>query len=256
MEFAVGKRKLASAFDATLEALSDFFYPPSCPFCDSHSIRERDAQSNQFCQPCSAGILEQTLEYCHRCGLRVGPYANVNDGCSNCRKSRLAFDGVIRLGEYDGLLRKACIRAKGSGRGPLAATLAELLWQEQSGRFDDTPIDVVIPVPQHWIRRITSTHNAPDAFGCVLANNLKAEFSTRILAKSRWTTDQSNLTGLERRQNLDGAFTVHRKSKIAGRNVLLVDDIMTTGTTAKEAAKTLKRAGAKRVIVAVTAVVS
>ena len=90
----------------------------------------------------------------------------------------------------------------------------------------------------------------------VLAGCLKADFSPRILAKSRWTPDQSSLTGIERRKNLAEAYTVKQPDRVAGRRVLLVDDIMTTGTTAQEVAKTLKKVGAKTLIVATAAVVS
>ncbi|MCH7988719.1 MAG: ComF family protein, partial [Planctomycetes bacterium] len=112
---------------------------------------------------------------------------------------------------------------------------------------------LVVPIPQYWTRRFQRSHNPAETQGRVLAHRLQVEFHTHILTKVRMTPVQSSLTASQRRTNLRGAFRVRRASELKGRSVLLVDDVFTTGTTANEASKVLRTAGAERVVVAVSA---
>src|SRR5262249_7787698 len=114
-------------------------------------------------------------------------------------------------------------------------------------------IDVVIPVPQHWARRMYRPHHAAETLGAAWAGRLQVPLATHILRKCRWTRPQARLTPTERRVNLRGAFQAAPAAGLSVAAVLLADDVMTTGSTAHEAAKTLVQAGAARVVVAVVA---
>src|SRR5207244_549737 len=97
-----------------------------------------------FCETCRRGLLATRGLACVRCGATIGPYLDPNVPCSFCRDERFAFERVIRLGVYDDVLRTACLRAKTSAAEPLAAGLADLLWECESEALRNARIDVVV----------------------------------------------------------------------------------------------------------------
>ena len=232
------------------EAALNFVYPPACLFCG----REIQLRSPHFCEHCLVKFKPLIRDECPRCGAPVGPYANLTNGCGQCRRESFAFDRLIRLGIYEGELRLACLRAKAEGGGSLARGLADLLVEQKHSIFEEFRMDLVVPVPEHWTRRFLHAHYAAEEFSRQLARRLKVSWNRSVLLKSRRTPKQATSPTPLRRQQQQGTFSVSRIEKVRGRRVLLVDDILTTGSTASAAARTLKQAGAKQVFVAVIAV--
>ena len=142
---------------------------------------------------------------------------------------------------------------KCTGGHALAAALARLLWERQQKTFEQDGIDLLVAVPRHWTRRLTRDHDTPQTLGEVLARRLKVRFGRHILAKVRRTPAQAGLPPSKRRVGPKRAFQVRSSSRISSGTLLLVDDILTTGSTVNEASKALRRAGARRVVVAVLA---
>lgn len=234
-----------------------FVYPPVCPLCQAESADAVAEESGPcLCSTCRDAIASDTGNACRQCGSPIGPYLDPNNRCTNCRGKRLSFHSVIRLGLYKEQLRHACIRAKGIGAQPLAAALTTLLWTRQGEAVRHAGANLVIPVPQHWMHRVVKPHNPPETLARELARRLQADYSAHILVKIRRTPDQSSLPAQKRRANLHMAFRARPTPLLSGRTVLLVDDILTTGTTANEASRALRRGGARNVVVAVLAVVS
>ncbi len=234
-----------------------FVFPPACPLCQAdvdHS--EVQPVSARLCGKCLSEVSKPRGNRCRRCGLPVGPYVRSDEGCPKCRSHKFRFQQVIRFGLYDDALRQACIRAKATTQFPLAAALANLLWLSEQLDLQAANVDVIAPVPCHWTRRVMRPHHAAETISRVLAKRLKKPLHRSLLCKKRLTTDQSDLPAAQRRLNLKDAFAVpwHSRSP-TGKTVLLVDDILTTGTTANECTRTLLNAGAKQVIVAVISVV-
>jgi predicted amidophosphoribosyltransferase len=226
-----------------------------CRFCTGE-LPERNASAASiapFCDTCRAELLATRGPACIRCGASIGPYLDPNLPCSFCRNDKFAFERVYRLGVYDTALQTACQRAKTPMSEPLAAGLAELLWECERGGLEQSGIDVIVPVPHHWLKRFYSPHNAAETLGSVWAARLKVPQATHILRKCRWTRPQARLMPSERRENLRNAFQAASAKGLAGAAVLLADDVMTTGTTAHEIANVLLQAGAARVVVAVIA---
>jgi ComF family protein len=233
---------------------ADFVYPPACRLCSGdlpESLRE--SHESPFCDVCRKDLLMTRGPACLRCGAAIGPYLDPRVPCSMCRNERYAFDRVIRLGVYDEALRTACLRCKDRHAEPLAAGLADLLWECEAEALEEAKIDVVIPVPQHWFKRFYHPHHAAETLAGVWAARLQVPLATHILKKSRWTRPQARLTPTDRRTNLRNAFGAEPAAGLSGAAVLLADDVMTTGSTAHETSKVLIQAGAARVIVAVIA---
>jgi ComF family protein len=233
----------------------DFLYPPYCPLCGGDVFEHRADHRFRpsFCDDCRAGLISDYEDSCQRCASPVGPYLDTSGGCINCRGYRFAFEKVVKLGVYDGLLKRACQHAKNPSSQPLAAALGELLWEWAGEELHQAGVDLVVPIPHYWTRRFQRSHNPAETLGRVLVHLLQVEFHPHILSKVRMTPAQSSLTAPQRRANLRGVFRVRRASELKGRSVLLVDHVFTTGTTANEASKALRTAGAERVVVAVSA---
>jgi len=131
--------------------------------------------------------------------------------------------------------------------------LGRLLADQIQQRPDRAEFDVVLPVPMHWLRRLARGVNGPHLLAEVLAARLHLPLESRLLRCQRATRKQGTLMPTERRRNVRRAYRATPGRKLAGARVLLVDDVMTTGATANEIARVLRRAGAASVSLAVLA---
>jgi predicted amidophosphoribosyltransferase len=232
----------------------DLVYPPICVACGRElpELADALAGSQRFCDRCYAQLRCRIERACLSCGAPVGPHLQ-GWKCRHCRKDNFAFERVVALGVYEPPLSAACQQAKEAYGGPLTAGLSELLCEAHEAAFEAAELDLIVPVPHHWWERLTQPHLPPVTMAGVLSRQLSIPVGTHILAKRRRTPAQASLSPAQRRRNLQGAFSVLNGQPLEGRHVLLTDDILTTGATADQAARVLRQAGARRVLVAVLA---
>jgi ComF family protein len=128
---------------------------------------------------------------------------------------------------------------------PLAAPLGKMILSvlPRESRFD-----MVVPMPLHWVRQWKRGFNQSDLLARVVSKRIGSPVM-RVIRRRRATPPQAGLSNAQRRTNVAGAFIVRKRAVIKGRNILLIDDVLTTGATLSACASVLKRAGAGRVTV-------
>ncbi len=167
--------------------------------------------------------------------------------CAACRSGLRGFDRAASFGLYEGSLRKLIHLYKYSGMKPLARTLAGCM---ERALPIDAGFDAVVPVPLHWRKQWDRGFNQSE----LLARHIAQRRGIPVLnalRRKRATAVQAGLAIAGRRRNVAGAFLLRSGAKadpkLAGRKILLIDDVMTTGATASACASVLKRGGAKSV---------
>jgi len=227
-------------------------FPNSCSICDVPEA-ERDEFRHGLCNECRRSVANDPFHACPRCALTIGPHADTEGGCAKCRDESLGFDSAIRLGPYDGRLRSAVLRMKSGGGEALAEMMGRVFWETACSRLRTVGFDAVVPVPLHWRRRWVRGYDQAAAVARELAFGLGTTFGPRYLRRVRHTPQQVQPSATARRENVRGAFLVGRRTSLAGKRILLVDDVMTTGSTLSEAARMLRDGGAKSISVAILA---
>jgi ComF family protein len=231
-----------------LHGLLHLLYPGACHVCDV----PLPPGAGPFCDPCRKALTVDPWPQCPRCAGNVGPFAAVTLNCPHCRSDSFPFDRVIRLGPYDGRLREVILRMKHSTGEALAELVGELWASCAEARLREMGAQLVVPIPLHWRRRWRRGYNQSAALARALAAQLGLPCRPSCLRRVRHTPQQASQSVAARRENVRGAFQA--RGRLAdGPTVLLVDDVLTTGSTAAEAARALRDAGAKRVVVAVLA---
>jgi ComF family protein len=198
-----------------------------------------------LCQECFLRLEFIKTPYCSCCG-RVFPGSGENHLCGDCLQPSWAFDKARSLFAYEEVVAGLIHKLKYSGNMNGLATFRWLIEQSTVVHDLDTP-DLIIPVPLHGQRLRKRGFNQ----ALVLVRNLlpqeKDKIKYNILERSRNTPSQAGLSGVERRRNLKNAFVVTRPELVAGKKILIFDDVLTTGSTVNECAQVLKLAGCKRV---------
>jgi len=239
---------IGSGFRAEVKDCFDLFFPPRCLLCHAPQGASPDAS---FCPRCLSGCLPVTSPCCPRCAL---PFATIGGGdhvCGECLLKPPDFAWTVAAGLYEEALRHAIHRFKFDGSIALDRPLARLLeaaWQRTAPAWIP---DLIVPVPLHPHRLKQRTYNQSLLIARELGRHHQLPVDPHLLIRLLPTVAQAGLTARERHRNLRGAFALTRP--LAGEKVLLIDDVMTTGTTARICASTLCNGGAGEVALAVLA---
>ena len=179
--------------------------------------------------------------------------------CGLCQRAHPPFERAVAYGGYEGGLRDLIHLLKYQQVRPAAAVLGRMLGETLANLEPTLPggTMAVVPVPLHARKLAQRGFNQSERIARAalkhVAQPSRYELLTGVLERIRETRSQIGLTRHQRRENLRGAFAVKTVGAIADREVLLVDDVFTTGTTVSECARVLQRAGANRVWVATLA---
>jgi len=241
------------------ESLFSVLAPSDCRLCGEPLL---NISRLPVCPECLTQLAPLRGKLCSICGERVlSVYALPDDDglrrCPVCRRIERPFVRSVAYGSYEEGLRELVHLLKYNGVRPAARVLGRML-AEAIVRFESDLPDslLVIPVPLYKGKRRQRGFNQAELIAAAALKNLAPErYQLRpdLLQRTRETHSQIGLTSHQRRENLRGAFAVPRAADVNGRDVLLVDDVYTTGTTMTECARVLRRAGAASVSVATVA---
>lgn len=246
----------------------DLVFPRSCALCRSPEVDDRMAI---LCSDCCESM-PPISQGCWKCGapsatanamfnkIEHGPFdesvrsvagkkRSSKKTCKFCEHQAWDLNRVFAYTIYASEAARATRFCKDSTHEALAKALGGVLCDWLAARDDFLTIcyDYVIPIPQHWFRRLTHRYHPANVFAEQIEGRMDIPVYLGGLRRSRWTSKQGLKTISERRDNIRGAFEVMDPKRVQYRSFLLVDDVMTSGATLADAARALREAGARKV---------
>ncbi len=217
-----------------IENIINVVYPPKCIFCQK--LLDHDV----------------ALHICPACYAKLPIIGKVVHKTSPDEDENYC-DGVISIFEYTGMVKESLIRFKFYNKPSYYRTYAKLLADKIGKISDANKYNMVLSVPLHKHKEFSRGYNQAYLISKALSRILRLPERSHLLKRDRYTEAQSLLDKQKRNQNVRGAFTVTKPTKVRGCTILLVDDILTTGSTLEECSRVLKQAGAERVFAVVVA---
>lgn len=224
--------------NAILKSALDIIIPHMCQICGG-------VADDYVCTDCKQGINFIMGSICTKCGMPFVSKESSNHLCSECIKKKQPFKIARSIAEYNGVLLDAIHKLKYNAKTSLAKPLGLLM-------AEGLPLDnydIIVPVPLHKKRLKERGFNQSLLLAKEISKKRKIPIDYLNLKRIRWTEPQINLKGEERLKNVRGSFAVENARVFKNKNILLIDDVYTTGATVKECSKVLKKTGAKGVFV-------
>lgn len=232
-----------------LRGLADLVYPKTCVACKNNTIHK--ATVDEFiCAECRDKIKRNTPPFCHYCGRTLRKGGLTKHVCPQCVRKKFHFDRAYSPCAYEGTIKELIHEFKYNGKDYLGIPLGKLM--ADFIKEYDVPInymDFIVPVPLHKTRLREREFNQSQVLSEHIAREFNKDVLNNALIRHRPTKTQTELDIEKRWNNVANSFSVKENSGIQNKNILLIDDVMTTAATSSEAALTLKKAGANIVFV-------
>ncbi|MDR3187296.1 MAG: ComF family protein [Holosporaceae bacterium] len=236
---------MSSFINGTLEIVKNICFPITCCNCGNF------VDSEGLCSDCWKHIKWISDPKCKICGT---PFEIDLDAiCPNCLRKRPHFDKAIAAFKYDDFSRSMILKFKHWDTTYIAEKLGH--WMYGACAKDMADADIIVPVPIHFLKRLKRQYNQSELLGMELQKLSGIPYEPRILKKIKRTDPQEGLSRERRLRNVRGSFGVDENyvPLVDGKSVILVDDVLTTGSTANECSRVLKKHNAAKVIVVTVA---
>jgi ComF family protein len=227
-----------------LTGIADLFFPPRCVTCGA-LLEEHGPLP--FCPPCTAGIRFIRSPLCPRCGTPYPVTEGEDHLCGECLATARPYAIARAVGRYEGTLLTAIHLFKYRGKIGIGKVLGRIMADFAGSQWDMKVFSTIMPVPLHRKRLRERGFNQAVILAREIAKRFSLPLDFMTLRRQVFTAPQVGLGREDRSANVRGAFTVQRPEKVAGRRILLVDDVATTGSTLTECALALMQAEAEAV---------
>jgi len=234
--------------NALLKSSILFLYPAQCRYCEENLD---PSDGHYICGSCWQEVEFIKRPYCEMCGHPLDPLAALPEkvfSCGKCSEMKeeigsLSFRKARSVAVYDSVVGEAFRLMKYDGKTVMAKPLADLMIEAMRLFFGMEDYDCIVPVPLHKRRKRERGYNQVELIGRRLSRATGIPMETHALIKTANTPPQVGLSYQERLRNVRGHFDVPDPSGLAGKKILLIDDVFTTGTTVNESARVLLRKG-------------
>lgn len=216
-------------------SLLEYFFPPRCAFCNT--------------------LLKvgTPIYICEECAEEIGYYNNCINSLNLPRNIEIYCDGMVCVGRYSDSLKNSLKRFKFSSKLSYYRAFGKLLALKVQNTLQLNQIDMIIPVPLHRSKQKQRGYNQSELIAEYAAKMLRIPLAANILIKVSESKSQSALGRSERLSNVEGLFKVVNAEGVYKKNILIVDDIVTTGSTINQCSKALRQAGANSIFAGVIA---
>ncbi len=225
-----------------LRGLVSLFYPENCELCG-----EAIARDEYLCANCAGKAPRIVPPFCAVCSEPFSGAIDQEFTCANCAHRALDFDAAVSAYRSRGIVRVVILRFKYGRdlhlRHPISRWLVEAM---DDSRLRNRGFDDIVPVPLHPARMRERGFNQAELLARILSAAINVPLRD-ALQRIRYTTTQTAFDRQERMENLRGAFRLRRNFTVRDSRVLLVDDVLTTGSTLSECARVLRHAGAQSI---------
>lgn len=227
-----------------LNDVSDVIFPPQCVAC-AEIIKQ--SSEGLFCPSCLSQISFITGSLCPICGLPFLDSPAGNHVCGDCILSPPYYAKARAVAGFESIIMDAIHKFKYGRNISIGSALGSFMAGFSFPDFDFSEYSLLIPVPLHIKRLRERGFNQSLLLAKEMGKKYKLPVNFSLLKRCNFTLTQTGLNRAEREKNIKGAFAVTDKNRLAGENIILIDDVYTTGATINECAKVLMKAGAQKV---------
>jgi competence protein ComFC len=229
--FRIGK-PVFSFLESGIRNVIDFVYPPLCLLCE-----DRSEDGYWLCPACCNRIQKSSHVIFQQ---RPEDFVYLSE--------ELFFDGVFTCWEFNSDLEQLVHQMKYSQMKNLARHFGKTAGKVLTSHLNSEVFQLMLPIPLHKVRQRERGYNQSERVCEGLYESLAIPIQKDILVRKRYTRTQTDLSAEERQDNMRDVFRVRRPERIKSKSVLIVDDVVTTGSTMNSCAKVLKEAGARTVV--------
>lgn len=226
-----------------LGAIINLLYPAICRVCS----KKLDEFDRNICAGCAGKLKERLPPFCLKCGRQLKGDAELKAVCADCKKDTLYFDRAWSVCHYEGALKDLIHDFKYKKITSLSKDFTGLIISFMKKYGVGKESQLILSVPMHPDKLFNREINHADILARAIGKSLGIAYSGNMLKKIKNTSSQANLKREDRIKNLQSSFSLKNGSLGCGKNILLVDDLFTTGSTANECAMLLKNSGAGQV---------
>ncbi len=229
--------------------LVDLVYPRVCEVC-KQNLRNITSIDKLVCAQCWSKIKRNVPPFCSSCGRHLDKKNISKNICPSCARAKLHFDRAFSPCMYEGAMRELIHNFKYKNKEHLGGVLSRLLTEFiKEYSLPMKYMDIIVPIPLHAAKMREREFNQAHTLGSFIAEEFNIHLSPDVLCRHRNTRTQAELEPRHKLDNVKNCFSVNNKMSVKNKNILLIDDVLTTGATSSEAARSLKESGANVVFV-------